>query len=130
MQPRVRWPGCAIPQSAARSCAGTFAHFQFADGAGRTDCKVRGDGIDRSFWGKSASIASMRRFGKFASKPRIVSAIRRGGSTIMSKAALLARITDDPRLPTPPSVALQILDRANRPQSTVAEISQLISHDP
>ncbi len=48
----------------------------------------------------------------------------------MSKEALLAQITADPRLPTPPTVALQIVEKANRPNCTILEIAQLLSQDP
>jgi putative nucleotidyltransferase with HDIG domain len=48
----------------------------------------------------------------------------------MSKETLLAELTSNPRLPTPPSVALQILDKANRPQCTIGDLSKIISHDP
>src|SRR5438034_6027512 len=48
----------------------------------------------------------------------------------MSKETLLAQITNDPRLPTPPTVALQMLERASKPHCTIAEIGQIISQDP
>ncbi|MBI3407992.1 MAG: HDOD domain-containing protein [Planctomycetes bacterium] len=48
----------------------------------------------------------------------------------MSKETLLAQITNNPRLPTPPSVALQVADRASKPHCTIAEIGRIISHDP
>lgn len=44
--------------------------------------------------------------------------------------AVLDRIADHPRLPTPPAVALQVLDRAGRPDCTTHEIADLVSHDP
>jgi signal transduction histidine kinase len=50
--------------------------------------------------------------------------------TPKSKAALLAQLTANPQLPTPASVALQVLDKAHRPHCTMAEIGSLISHDP
>ena len=44
--------------------------------------------------------------------------------------SVLARIADNPRLPTPPALTLRILERANRPSCSIAEIGRIISHDP
>ena len=48
----------------------------------------------------------------------------------MSIDALLAKIADNPRLPTPPAIALQVLDRASKPSCTISEIAKIISMDP
>src|SRR5262245_15146732 len=48
----------------------------------------------------------------------------------MAKETLLAQITTNPRLPTPPTIALQVLEKASKPHCTIAEIGQIISHDP
>ncbi|MFO0865817.1 MAG: HDOD domain-containing protein [Gemmataceae bacterium] len=48
----------------------------------------------------------------------------------MSMDALLAKIADNPRLPSPPAIALQVLDRASKPSCTIADISKIISMDP
>ena len=42
---------------------------------------------------------------------------------------VLARIVDDPHLPTPPAVALKVLDKASKPDCDVREISALLSLD-
>ncbi len=47
-----------------------------------------------------------------------------------SKDALLAQIADSPLLPTPPGLALQILDRASRPDCTIGEIVTIVQTDP
>jgi len=44
--------------------------------------------------------------------------------------SILARIADNPRLPTPPAIALQVLDRASKPSCTISEIARVISLDP
>src|SRR5437763_1498609 len=51
-------------------------------------------------------------------------------SEAVDKAAILARITDNPRLPTPPAVALQALQLANRPNCTLKELGKIIGCDP
>src|SRR5262249_10562162 len=43
---------------------------------------------------------------------------------------VLSRIARDPRLPTPPAVALRILEMASRPDCSLSDIAKLISHDP
>lgn len=43
--------------------------------------------------------------------------------------ATLIQIADHPRLPTPPALALQVLDRASQPDCTVAEITKLVNCD-
>src|SRR4051812_11439850 len=48
----------------------------------------------------------------------------------MAIETILARIADNPRLPTPPAIALQVLDRASKPSCTIAEIARIISLDP
>ena len=48
----------------------------------------------------------------------------------MSKEAFLKRLTENPHLPSPPNVALQVLEKASRPQCTNSEISKIITHDP
>jgi signal transduction histidine kinase/CheY-like chemotaxis protein len=48
----------------------------------------------------------------------------------MDVESVLARIADNPKLPTPPALTLSILDRANRPNCSIAEIGKLIARDP
>ncbi len=48
----------------------------------------------------------------------------------MDLETVLARIARDPRLPTPPPVALRVLEKASRPDCALADISKLISYDP
>lgn len=48
----------------------------------------------------------------------------------MHKEVLLAQITSNPNLPTPPSIALQVLEKASRPHCTIADIGHIISRDP
>jgi len=43
---------------------------------------------------------------------------------------VLARIVDNPRLPTPPALTLRILEYANRPNCSIAEIGKMLGHDP
>jgi len=43
---------------------------------------------------------------------------------------VLARIADNPKLPTPRALTLQILERASHPQCSIAEIGKIISLDP
>jgi signal transduction histidine kinase len=43
---------------------------------------------------------------------------------------VLARIADNPKLPTPRALTLQILERASHPQCSIAEIGKIISIDP
>jgi signal transduction histidine kinase len=43
---------------------------------------------------------------------------------------VLARIADNPKLPTPPTLTMQILDQASRPTCTIHEMAKIISHDP
>lgn len=42
----------------------------------------------------------------------------------------LAHILDNPHLPTPPAVALQIIDKARRPDCSPKELVKLLSQDP
>lgn len=44
--------------------------------------------------------------------------------------SVLARIASDPHLPTPPPIALRVLEKASQPNCVLSEISALISHDP
>jgi PAS domain S-box-containing protein len=48
----------------------------------------------------------------------------------MPEPTLLARIIADPQLPTPPAVAMQIIQKASRPDCALAEITSLVSRDP
>ncbi|HTU23282.1 MAG TPA: HDOD domain-containing protein [Gemmataceae bacterium] len=48
----------------------------------------------------------------------------------MDLETILARIVRDPRLPTPPAVALRVLEKASRPDCALTDIAKLISHDP
>lgn len=48
----------------------------------------------------------------------------------MDLETVLARIVRNPRLPTPPPLALRILEKASRPDCALSEISKLISYDP
>jgi HD-like signal output (HDOD) protein len=47
-----------------------------------------------------------------------------------AKAVLLARLADNPPLPTPPAIALQVLEKASHPACNLQEIDGLISADP
>ncbi|MFO0969994.1 MAG: HDOD domain-containing protein [Gemmataceae bacterium] len=48
----------------------------------------------------------------------------------MLQNALLAQISADPRLPAPPAITFQILDKVNSAQCTITEIARLIAQDP
>jgi signal transduction histidine kinase len=48
----------------------------------------------------------------------------------MDLESVLARIARDPRLPTPPAVALRVLEKASGPDCALSDIAKLISHDP
>ena len=48
----------------------------------------------------------------------------------MALDSVLARITDNPKLPSPPTLTLRILEQASRPTCTIAEIGRIISFDP
>lgn len=48
----------------------------------------------------------------------------------MSKEAALQKLAENPSLPTLPSLAVQIMERASRPNCTIAEIGRIISIDP
>lgn len=41
-----------------------------------------------------------------------------------------ARITDNPHLPTPPGLALQVLEKASQPHCALVDLETIISHDP
>jgi eukaryotic-like serine/threonine-protein kinase len=43
---------------------------------------------------------------------------------------LLEQVLENPRLPTPPALALQIVDKAGRPDCTIREITGLLKQDP
>ena len=43
--------------------------------------------------------------------------------------ALLTRIAEDPHLPTPPGLALSVLEKASRPDCELREIAEMISLD-
>ncbi len=47
----------------------------------------------------------------------------------MALESVLARIVHDPHLPTPAPLALRVLEKASRPDCSLADISDLISHD-
>ena len=51
-------------------------------------------------------------------------------SVILDRAGLLARIADNPSLPTPPAVALRVLEKAGEPNCTLADLEGVISLDP
>lgn len=42
----------------------------------------------------------------------------------------LAQLARDPRIPTPPAVAMRVLEKASRPDCTLADLSKLIARDP
>jgi signal transduction histidine kinase/HD-like signal output (HDOD) protein len=48
----------------------------------------------------------------------------------MTLESVLARIVDNPKLPSPPTVTLRVLEQASRPNSTINEIGKIISLDP
>jgi signal transduction histidine kinase/ActR/RegA family two-component response regulator len=48
----------------------------------------------------------------------------------MDAESVLAHITDNPRLPTPPTLTMRILERASLPSCTLAEIGKIIGQDP
>jgi signal transduction histidine kinase len=48
----------------------------------------------------------------------------------MTVDAVLARIADNPRLPTPRALTLQVLERASHPNCSILEIGKMISVDP
>jgi HD-like signal output (HDOD) protein/tRNA A-37 threonylcarbamoyl transferase component Bud32 len=43
---------------------------------------------------------------------------------------LLEQVLENPRLPTPPALALQIVDKAGKPDCTIREITALLKQDP
>ena len=43
---------------------------------------------------------------------------------------LLARIADYPHLPTPPPVALEVIERASQPDCELEEIARIVALDP
>ncbi len=46
------------------------------------------------------------------------------------KAALLERILRNPRVPSPPTLALQIFQKTGQADCSIGEISELLAHDP
>ena len=48
----------------------------------------------------------------------------------MAPDSVLARITDNPKLPSPPTLTLRVLEQASRPTCTISEIGKIISFDP
>ena len=48
----------------------------------------------------------------------------------MTNELFLARIAENPHLPTPPGLALQVLERVSRPDCTLEQVGKLISCDP
>ncbi len=48
----------------------------------------------------------------------------------MGNESILAQIADNPKLPTPPTLTLRILDQASRPDCTIHQLGTLISYDP
>lgn len=48
----------------------------------------------------------------------------------MKKKAILDSIVRNPNIPSPPGVALQVLDHASRPDCSIDKLSQLIAVDP
>jgi signal transduction histidine kinase/ActR/RegA family two-component response regulator len=48
----------------------------------------------------------------------------------MAQENVLARIADNPNLPSPPTLTLRILEQTNRPSCTITEIGKIISLDP
>src|SRR5579875_2337209 len=53
-----------------------------------------------------------------------------GSAQRMDVETVLAQIARDPRLPTPPPVALRILEKASQPDCALSDIAKLIRHDP
>ena len=47
-----------------------------------------------------------------------------------SKESLLDRILRNPRIPSPPTLALEVFQKSGRDDCTVSEISELLAHDP
>lgn len=48
----------------------------------------------------------------------------------MDLETVLSRLVRDPRLPTPPPVALRVLEKASQPDCALSDIAKLISNDP
>jgi eukaryotic-like serine/threonine-protein kinase len=53
-----------------------------------------------------------------------------GPEAVPDRKNLLEQVLDNPRLPTPPALALQIVDKAGRPDCTIREITGLLKQDP
>ncbi len=48
----------------------------------------------------------------------------------MDREAVLARLARDPKLPTPPAIALRVLEKASQPDCSLSDLSKLIGYDP
>jgi two-component system, cell cycle response regulator len=48
----------------------------------------------------------------------------------MQKVELLKRMASNPSIPSPPTVVLQVLDKASKPDCTIGDLCQLIQMDP
>src|SRR5262245_66230937 len=48
----------------------------------------------------------------------------------MIEKSRLTQLAQDPRIPTPPAVALQILEMASRPGCSLADLGKLFTRDP
>jgi HD-like signal output (HDOD) protein len=51
-------------------------------------------------------------------------------ATVEIKASALARLAGNPNLPSPPGVALEVLEKASHPDCTMAQIARLITRNP
>jgi diguanylate cyclase (GGDEF)-like protein len=49
---------------------------------------------------------------------------------MLDRPGILARIADNPKLPTPPAVALRVLEKAGEPDCTLADLEGIIGLDP
>lgn len=48
----------------------------------------------------------------------------------MANQTRLAQLTRDPNIPTPPAIALQVLQKASKPDCSLAELAKLVQLDP
>src|ERR1041385_4386318 len=48
----------------------------------------------------------------------------------MGNPTRLAQLTRDPNIPTPPAIALQVLQKASKPDCSLAELAKLVQFDP
>jgi diguanylate cyclase (GGDEF)-like protein len=51
-------------------------------------------------------------------------------TAIVDRPGLLARIAENPNLPTPPAIALRVLEKASEPDCTLADLESVIALDP